>query len=103
MAKRPRRQKQKRIEGTFDVVPADLQLKADQYVETLRERQQTQSRESELREEVVALMRAHNIAEIEIDDGEKVLRLVSKGDAIKIKRKSEAKVAENGELEVAFS
>jgi len=79
--------RQTKIPGTFDEVPQAVQEKADEYVKVLRARQSRQAKEGTLRAELLELMHEHSIERIELDD-EKDLVLVSKGEAVKIKKKS---------------
>lgn len=90
--------KQTRIDGTFDEVPAEVQQKVDAYVDTLRKRQKLQQKENTLRDELKELMHEYDVHEVELED-DKVLLLVEGDEKLKIKKRSEATAAANGEAE----
>jgi hypothetical protein len=81
--------KQLKITEVADVVPDAVQDAVDTYVDTLRNRQATQTLESEQRERVIALMKEHGLERVEIDAGEKDLVLVH-NERVKIKKKGES-------------
>jgi hypothetical protein len=72
-----------------DPVPAELQDIVDKYVGTLKSRQRTQEKENQLRGQVIEMMHKLHVHSVEIDE-ERKLVLQSKGEAIKIKKISEA-------------
>jgi hypothetical protein len=67
--------KQKKIPNTFDPVPQDLQDKVEEYVESLGEWQQSQKRTDTLREEVIELMKEHDVESVPLDEDTKVMRV----------------------------
>jgi len=69
VAKKSSRRKQTRIEGTFDKVPAPVQKAADEFVEAKRQTAEWRAHMNGRKETLIAVMREHNVLEIEIDDG----------------------------------
>lgn len=93
MAKK-KKARQKRIPGTYDEVPAEVETLVERYVDTLRERQALQEAENSLRVQLIEAFKEHKLTKVDIDGGEKVLLLVRDSSAsLKIKAKKKAELA----------
>jgi hypothetical protein len=90
--------KQKRIEGTYDEVPRPVQDAADEYVRAKRAKANALAKMNARAEELIDLMKEHDIAEVEIDDHDKRLTL-SAADKLKIEKKKDAKDGETANAE----
>lgn len=86
----PAPKKQSRIPGSYDPVPKPVQEAADSYVEAKRETAAWREQMNGRRDHLIARMREHGVAELDIDDGEKKLLLVEE-DKVKIKAKKQPK------------
>lgn len=93
MPRAPRKQKQKRIEGTFDPEVEVVQDAAEKYVVLLTTRMQTQEEENTARRELLEVMIEHDVLECEIE-GYKVNRIHLEEDKVRVKKISEAVAAE---------
>ena len=88
--KRKSEGRQKRIEGTYDEVPAVVEDARDDYVEAKREHQGWQTKTKERREKLIAVMLEAGLRQLEIDDGEKILTLIEEHKVrISIRKKSD--------------
>ena len=67
--------KQKRIEGTFDPTPADVQEAVDKWLGAKRRMATLRRTLNEWKNTLIERMKEHDLEECEIDDGDKILRL----------------------------
>lgn len=80
--------KQSRIPGTSEPVPPKITEKANEYANTLHERQRLQQREATLKADLIDLMKEHNFEQIETDDS--YINFVhEEKDKIKVKLKKD--------------
>ena len=85
---------QKRIDGTFDKPPAPVRKAADNYVEAVRQKADWLTTMNERKEVLIEMMKEHDIAEIEIDEGEKKI-VLSEQNTVKIKSVKQDKKADD--------
>ncbi len=83
-----KRDKQKRMKGTFEPAPEAIEAKATEYADALSERMTNQQTENTLREQLVDLMVEHKVDKCELDDG-RVVELVTSPEKRKIKVRTE--------------
>ena len=93
MAKRKPRVIQTMIEGTVDEPPADVRAAADIYVATKRSVAKLREKMNNALGDLIEKMKAADVWEMLIDDGEKKLILTEK-DQIKIKARKKDKKAD---------
>ena len=82
--------RQKMIEGTCDEPPAEVREAADTYVTAKRSVAKFREKMNEALTDLIEKMKANDVAEMLIDDGEKKLILTVK-DLIKIKARKKQK------------
>jgi len=82
--------KQERIEGTFDPIPEEVQLAADEYVHAKRKVAEWREMMNGRKETLIEAMTNHDVRELDIDDGDKRLVLDEKLN-VSIKKKSDPK------------
>ena len=84
---KPKRVRQKRIEGTEDGQMEGLRGEAEKYVELVRSRMKQQQRENVNREDLIKAMKAVGIDVVTLDDGSRVrLKHVEADDKLKIEK-----------------
>jgi hypothetical protein len=81
--------KQTRIPGTFDPIPKPVQEAADEYARAKRSKANALAKMNARAEELIDVMKEHDITEVEIDDGDKRITLTA-ADKLKIEKKKEA-------------
>jgi hypothetical protein len=91
---------QQRIPGTYDPVPEPVQQAADSYVEAKRELAAWREAMNGRRDDLIEVMKANDVQEIDIDDGEKRLVLIDAA-TVKIQRKKAAEPEVEDEVEDA--
>lgn len=80
------RDRQQRMEGTFDKPIKVVVKKAEAYSAALRQRMSTQQAENVLREELIELMQTHNVQTCDLDGEVVTLEHIEK-DRIKVSAK----------------
>jgi hypothetical protein len=94
MARRAK-QVQKRIEGTYDQVPHDVQALADEFMEAKRAVTDNRETMNAKRVDLVEKMQEYDVTELTIDDGDKRLILTNELK-LQVKRIKKPKDGEAG-------
>ena len=83
------KEKQQRMEGTYDKPVKAVTEKAEEYADVLRERMALQVRENSLREELIDVMKKHNVETVDLEGEIVSMEHVEAKDKIKVKAKPE--------------